>query len=100
MLLFQLIVSHKWTMALGDIKGAFMEAGPLADKYKPLCARLPAGGIPGVPADAIIEVLGDVYGQNDAPHNWYVVFDQAVKDAGFFESRLTLVSITCEKMAN
>ena len=87
MLLFQLIVSHKWTMALGDIKGAFMEAGPLADKYKPLYARLPAGGIPGVSADAIIEVLGNVYGQNDAPHNWYVVFDQAVRDAGFVRSR-------------
>ena len=47
MVLFQLLSSNKWVLQLGDIKGAFLEAGPLDPKYKPLYAWLPAGGIPG-----------------------------------------------------
>lgn len=59
-LIFQLLASHRWQMRLGDIRGAFLCAGDLPVKYKPLYARLPPGGIPGVPDDALIEVLGHV----------------------------------------
>ena len=45
-MLMQLLVSHGWELQLGDIEGAFMEAGPLDAKYRPLYARIPAGGIP------------------------------------------------------
>ena len=41
MVLFQLLSSFKWTLQLGDIKGAFLEAGPLAERYRPLFAWLP-----------------------------------------------------------
>eukprot|EP00435_Cladocopium_sp_Y103_P028343 s1179_g7.t1 len=71
--LMQLLASHKWQLQLGDIKAAFMEAGPLPDKYRPLFAHQPKGGIAGVPHDAVLEVVGNVYGQNDAPHAWYYV---------------------------
>ena len=82
-LILQVLVSKKWTMCLGDVKGAFLEAGPLDAKFKPLCARQPAGGIPGIDPTAVIEFLGSVYGANDAPLNWYHTFDQAVCEIGF-----------------
>ena len=70
-LLFQLIASKKWRLKLGDIKGAFLSAGELPPKYRPLFARFPQGGIPGIPEDALIEVVGHVYGLNDSPSAWY-----------------------------
>ena len=83
----QILVSKKWTMCLGDIKGAFLEAGPLDQKFRPLFAQQPPGGIPGIPHDALIEVLGNVYGQNDAPFNWYRTFDEAAQQVGFQKSQ-------------
>ena len=73
---------------LGDIKGAFLASGDLPAKYRPLYARLPAGGIPGVPSDALIEVIGHVYGLNDAPSAWYKTLDRALLEVGFERSRL------------
>ena len=86
-ILFQLLASHKWLLQLGDVKGAFLEAGPLPACYKPLFARIPAGGIPGIDKDCLIEVLGNVYGQNDAPAAWYKVFNDEVIAAGFERSK-------------
>lgn len=48
MILMQLISSFQWDLQLGDIKGAFLEAGPLPERFRPLFARQPQGGIPGV----------------------------------------------------
>ena len=87
MVLFQLLSSYNWLMQLGDIKGAFLEAGPLDPKYRPLYAFLPAGGLPGVENTQLVEVLGNVYGQNDAPSSWYKVFDEEVLKAGFCRSK-------------
>ena len=49
MLVMQLIASLQWELQLGDIKGAFLEAGLLPDRFRPLLAKQPARGIPGVP---------------------------------------------------
>ena len=54
--LLQLLVSNHWTLQLGDVKGAFMEAGPLDRRFTPLFAHQPAGGVPGLPSDSVIEV--------------------------------------------
>ena len=35
----------------------------------------------------MVEILGNVYGQNDAPSAWYKVFDAEVLAAGFVRSR-------------
>eukprot|EP00435_Cladocopium_sp_Y103_P073897 s9_g45.t1 len=78
MTLMQVLASHKWLLQLGDIKGAFLEAGPLEERFRPLYAHQPPGGIPGVPSDAVIEVLGNVYGQNDAPAAWFREFNSVV----------------------
>ena len=85
-LLVQILVSHRWTLDLGDIKGAFMEAGPLDPRYRPLFAHVPSGGIPSVPPDAGL-LTGNVYGQNDAPAAWYRTFDHEACGAGWTRSR-------------
>ena len=77
-LILQLLVSNKWLLQLGDIKGAFLEAGPLNPKFAPLFAHQPAGGVPGLDSDDVIEVTGNVYGSNDAPFNWWHTFDAEV----------------------
>ena len=81
--LFQTIASKKWALALGDIKGAFLSAGPLPQRYRPLYSRLPPGGIPGVPSDALIEVTGHVYGLNDSPSAWQQKLHQVLTSVGF-----------------
>jgi len=86
-LILQVLASKKWTMCLGDIKGAFLEAGPLQKQFTPLFAKQPVGGIPGLNEQDVIEVIGNVYGANDAPLNWYQTFDQAVTAIGFQRSQ-------------
>lgn len=86
-MIFQLLASHKWRMSLGDVKGAFLSAGDLPKRYRPLYARLPPGGIPGVPEDALIEVVGHVYGLNDSPSAWYKKLCQELIQVGFERSR-------------
>ena len=88
MVLMQIIASHKWVLQLGDIKGAFLEAGELPDKFRPLYAKMPPGGIPGVPEDCVIEVVGNLYGQNDAPRAWHNTFDREATQAGWTRSIL------------
>eukprot|EP00435_Cladocopium_sp_Y103_P043787 s1055_g12.t1 len=88
MTLMQVLASKRWQLQLGDIKGAFLEAGPLEERFRPLYAHQPAGGIPGVPSDAVIEVLGNVYGQNDAPAAWFREFNGVVQQLGWQQSRL------------
>ncbi|CAK9069992.1 Retrovirus-related Pol polyprotein from transposon RE1 (Retro element 1) (AtRE1) [Includes: Protease RE1, partial [Durusdinium trenchii] len=86
-LIFQLLASHQWEMQLGDIKGAFLSAGNLPQRYKPLYASLPKGGIPGIPDGALIEVLGHVYGLNDSPAAWYKKLSHELIATGFERSR-------------
>lgn len=74
-------------MALGDIKGAFLAAGDLPQRYRPLYASLPKGGIPGVPDNALIEILGHVYGLNDSPAAWYRKLSSELLRVGFERSR-------------
>lgn len=86
-LLMQLLSSNGWDLQLGDIKGAFLEAGPLPDRYRPLYAQQPPGGIPGLPSDSVIEVVGNVYGQNDAPVASYKTFDATALEIGWVRSK-------------
>ena len=86
-LLMQLLSSNGWELQLGDIKGAFLEAGPLPDRYRPLYAHQPPGGIPGIPSESVIEVIGNVYGQNDAPVAWYKTFDASAIEIGWSRSK-------------
>ena len=100
MTLMQLISSKKWDLQLGDIKGAFLEAGPLDPKYRPLYASQPAGGIPGLPQSAVIEVCGNVYGQNDAPAAWFREFADFVKSIGWCQSKFDQCMFTLRDPKN
>ena len=87
-LVLQLIVSHQWTLGLGDIKGAFLEANVLEQALQnPVYAELPPGGVPGVPPGSLVQILGNIYGANDAPANWYKEFDEVTTKAGFTRSK-------------
>ena len=86
--LMQTLATKQWQLQLGDIKGAFLEAGPLDDAFRPLFASQPPGGIPGLPAEAVIEVVGNVYGQNDAPAAWFKEFSSHVLKLGWHQSVL------------
>ena len=79
MALMQVLSSQNWSLQLGDIRGAFLEAGPLESRFRPLYAHQPPGGIPGLPEDAVIEVCGNIYGQNDAPASWFRTFDETLQ---------------------
>eukprot|EP00435_Cladocopium_sp_Y103_P038172 s134_g10.t1 len=70
-LVLQLLVSKGWLMQLGDIKGAFLEAG----------------GVPDLDPDDVIEVVGNVYGSNDAPFNWWHTFDKEMQAGGWCKSQ-------------
>ena len=85
-LLLQILVSKRWVLNLGDIKGAFLEAGPIPERYRPLYAQQPPGGIPGLNPSDVIEVVGNLYGANDAPSQWYKEFDAQARKAGFQKS--------------
>ncbi|CAE7758699.1 RE1 [Symbiodinium sp. CCMP2456] len=86
-LLLQVLASKRWRMCLGDVKGAFLEAGAIKNKYRPLYARQPQGGIPGLDPQDVIEVTGNVYGLNDAPFWWWETFDAEARAAGFERSQ-------------
>ena len=47
---------------------------------------MPVGGIPSVDDDAVLEVVGNVYGQNDAPAAWHKAFDSAACSFGWERS--------------
>ena len=86
-LILQILASKGWTLQLGDIKGAFLEAGPLSKKFTPLYAHQPRGGVPGLDPEDVIEVTGNVYGANDAPMNWFSTFDSTTKQIGWQQSQ-------------
>ena len=88
-IILQLIVSFGWSLNLGDIKGVFLEADVSQQtSTKLVFAELPPGGVPGVAGGSLVQVLGNIYGANEAPHNWYVEFDSVARQAGFTRSKL------------
>ena len=95
-LILQVIVSHRWVMHLGDIKGAFLEAN-VRDKalLNPVFAELPPGGVPGVAPGSLVQVLGNIYGANDAPHEWYCEFDKVAIQSGFTRSKFDSCLYLC-----
>lgn len=81
--LLQLLASFCWQLQLGDIKGAFLEAGQLEDRFRPLYAHQSAGGIPGLDSEAVIEVVGNIYGHNDVPPAWFQTFNTELRCLGW-----------------
>ena len=82
----QMIVCNGWNIHLGDIRSAFLKADYRDRKQEPLYSRLPPGGIRGVSDDAVILILGNIYGLNDAPQRWWKKFDAVMSSIGFSRS--------------
>lgn len=101
-MLLQILVSKQWTMKLGDIKGAFLEANVRDQALaNPVFAELPPGGVPGVAPGSVVQILGNIYGANDAPHNWYKEFDATALDVGFVRSKFDACLYYChDKQGN
>ena len=54
-----------------------------------------------MPPDVVIEVLGNVYGQNDAPAAWFKEFDTVIQSLGWQPSKLDPCLIQlCAKVHN
>ena len=51
-----------------------------------LYSSLPPGRIPGVPDGAVILILGNIFGLNDAPQRWWKNFDAVMTSIGFTRS--------------
>ena len=87
-IVLQMLVSNHWEMSLGDIKGAFLEADVKAKALaNPVFAELPPGGVPGIEAGSLVQIMGNIYGANDAPQEWYCEFDRVATSAGFSRSK-------------
>ena len=77
MLSCQMIVSNGWDLQLGDNRGAFLEADALDQKKGLLYSSLPPGAFSGVPDGAVILILGNIHGLNDAPQRWWKILMQS-----------------------
>ena len=100
-LILQMIVSNRWKMHLGDIKGAFLEANVRQKALEnPGFAELPPGGVPGVEPGSLVQVLGNIYGANDAPHEWYCEFNRVALEAGFVRSKFDNCLYLCYNSQN
>ena len=100
-LILQMLVSNQWKMFLGDIKGAFLEADVRQKALlNPVFAELPPGGVPGVEAGSLVQVLGNIYGANDAPHEWYCEFNRVALAAGFIRSKFNNCLYLCYNERN
>ena len=82
-------------MQLGGIKGAFPEAGPINPKLVPLFANQPEGGVPGLDPEDVIDLVGNVYGSNDAPFSWWHTFDAEVCSGNWIKSQLITACTIC-----
>ena len=61
---------------------------PTLSQLGRMCLFQTIGGIPGLPESAAIEVLGNIYGQNDAPASWFKEFSSCVKGLNWYQSVL------------
>ena len=46
--------------------------------------------MPGLSSDDVIEAIGNVYGSNDAPFNWWHTFDSEVQSGNWQRSQLDI----------
>ena len=61
----------------------------------PVYAELPPGGVPGVKPGSLVQILGNVYGANDAPANWHHEFDKVATSVGFTKSKFDSCLYLC-----
>ena len=55
-MVLQIIASKRWVMTVADVEGAFLQGPPLEQPCGRLFVQVPAEGVPGVSADAMVGV--------------------------------------------
>lgn len=93
--MLQTIASMGFTLQLGDVKGAFLEADKLERASGPLYLRQPARGLPGLLPGQLLEVLKPLYGFNDSPQNWFRKFLKTLVQKGWQQSNLDASTAAC-----
>ena len=85
----QVIASHRFTLQLGDVTGAFLEADQMDRSNGPLFMSGPSNlNLPGFDPEQVFEVIKPIYGFNDSPQRWFGKFSKTVKKDGWIQSQL------------
>lgn len=85
----QTIASHKFTLQLGDVTGAFLEADEMVRSNGRLFMAGPSNiNLPGYESEQLFEVIKPIYGFNDSPQRWFGKFSKTVKGDGWVQSKL------------
>ena len=84
----QLLASHRWRMAIGDIEAAFLRGDNMNRSTGVVLVRVPRDGIPGLNKDDVIELVKPVYGLADAPRLWWQSLTKTLVEIGMVQSKL------------
>eukprot|EP00435_Cladocopium_sp_Y103_P050503 s1907_g15.t1 len=85
----QTIASHRFTMELGDVTGAFLEADQIERKSGKLYMSTPSTyPLPGYHPDQLFEVVRPIYGLNDSPQHWFTKFSGTAKSLAWVQSKM------------
>ena len=66
----QVTSTKRWRASVGDLRNAFCQSEALHRKEGRLFARQPEGGLKGLEATQLLEIVAGAYGLNDAPAHW------------------------------
>ena len=84
----QVASTRRWRASVGDLRNAFCQSEALHRKEGRLFARQPEGGLKGLEADQLLEIVAGAYGLNDAPAHWRRSLKKALVQLGFEQSAL------------
>lgn len=84
----QVASSMNFRCAIGDLKNAFMQSGPLVRPEGRLFCKQPRGGLEGLKEGQIIEILAGAYGLGDAPAHWRKSLKKTLVELGYGQSAM------------
>lgn len=84
----QVASSMNFRCAIGDLKNAFMQSGPLVRPEGRLFCKQPRGGLEGLKEGQIIEILAGAYGLGDAPAHWRKCLKRTLVELGYEQSAM------------
>ena len=82
MVLLGLAAHFHWKASAFDVEAAFLTG---LGMKRELLFRPPAGGLPGVPAGALIRAKKGLFGVPEAPRLWYLRIKALIQQAGWHE---------------
>ena len=84
----QCIASHKWSLQICDVEGAFLRGDDLSRADGRIFVSQPPGGMEGMEDGCLLECVKAVYGLADAPLAWYQSFSKTLKELKCKQSKL------------